>query len=416
MKLQNKKHLLGGPINFISIVEFNDIPYNRFYDTLEDRAEAIEATEPGTGYQRVYHEMMSEVFSDMVSKIATGKTVLVSYKDVIEHFDDMIMKPYLKEREKQNIPIDVKLCDNAEIKRKTLENFNDILASGVTSALDATKAMIAAGQLTLDDTIAYMNSKQNKTPTKGEALTLTSYAMALKEINKDRSFFDMLRNLRIHFREKSAIKKMRMLASQHSKIENLEVEARDGNPKIIDLRFKLAEALEAANNEHARTDDIEIELIPGEKSEEIDVSNILDVSELKREEDIFDDNFNLYEIDSEDIKEEDIAGRSANYDLVDPDEIGDNEPSEPENEANIANDDAISEFDGIIKDAGTGAQEFDDDEISVIDGDNIEKGIDGVRESIDADKLFADLNSESPIESERISISDLPKARANTIN
>ena len=52
----------------------------------------------------------------------------------------------------------------------------------------------------------------------------------------------------------------------------------------------------------------------------------------------------------------------------------------------------------------------------MIDGDNIEKGIDGVRESIDADKLFADLNSESPIESERISISDLPKARANTIS
>lgn len=250
MRLPKKGYLPAGAIEFFATVEFNGIRHESFYDIFENRAEAVDFINPGDGYQHAYHEMLNEVFQDMVNKIAQGKSTSHTFEDIIRLYDELAIKPYLEECKKQNVPTQMKTCDSPVVRQKVLSDFKNILDNSVVSALDETREKLRDNHLTLDNIESYTQSKWNKTPTKSEAITLTAYAMALKEQNKKRSFLEMLGSLRIHIKEKFMIRNMKKLAAR-SGIEASQLErdaASNGNTKLTEMRDTIASQFEAGKD------------------------------------------------------------------------------------------------------------------------------------------------------------------------
>ena len=389
MKLPKKNYLLNGAIEFASRVGFGGFRVESFYDILEQRAEAVELVNPGSGYQHAYHNILNEVFQDMVNNIAQGKSVSHTFEEIISLYDDLAIKPYLEECKKQDVPTQMKTCDSPVVRQKVLSDFKNILDNSVISALDETREKLRENHLTLDNIESYTQSKWNNTPTKSEAITLTAYAMALKEQNKKRSFFEMLGSLRIHIKEKFMIRNMKKLAAR-SGIEASQLErdaASNGNTKLTEMRDTIASQFEAgkdAAKEYAEQE-FEMQFIKNDPTGDLDKNTA-------KEGNIFGDDFDLFKIKSKDLGEEEIGGREAVFSFND-EKLG--------NDGNVDEEDLIDEAEN-------------EDDLSVIDEDNDEKDLDEVRTSINLDKEFNDLNKS--FTAKRTASEDIPQtSRSHSI-
>ena len=210
-------------ISFGSLTKIKGFSFKDF----EDRAEALELQNPGQGYQLAYQETMTDMFRKILDRHSRYEENVPTLNEFLQYYDDILMKGYFAERKAQKIGGDIKMTANGR-KLETFESFKNVMNEHpATSVVNKVNNKFASGEFTLDNTrdMAKAKTKANATPTKAEALELVACATFLEKRNKERSFWSMLISLPTHFKERSAIKAMKALASRYDTIANLKREA-----------------------------------------------------------------------------------------------------------------------------------------------------------------------------------------------
>ena len=221
---------------------FSKIKDFRFED-FEDKAEALEKQNPGQGYRLAYQETLTDLFRKIFNKHLQGEENLPTLGKFVQYYDTILMKTYLDERKAQNMGVDIRIHTGGP-SLETLEAFRQILDEHpASSVVDKVNQRFASGELTLDNTYDRVKAKAKGTPTRAEARELVACAAFLENRNKERSVWNMLLNLRTHFKERSAVKAMRALAGKCGKIKALMHEAENESADLKKLRSDVADGI-----------------------------------------------------------------------------------------------------------------------------------------------------------------------------
>lgn len=217
-------------------------------DDFENRVEAFDEANPGEGYQIVYQETLKEWFQDIVEKYMMGKSTIVDPESMVHYFDSQIIKPYLKECEKQGITgVNIKTNEESApgLNQETLQTLKSVIDGAVTP-VRAASFMYEMEQLPLAEAAKYASDREKKIPSRGEAITMISYAKGIEQVHKKRKFRDILANLSLHFKEWRTIRALKKIAKKTSNYEELVQEAVNGNSKFVNLKKQVEDKLIAA--------------------------------------------------------------------------------------------------------------------------------------------------------------------------
>lgn len=229
-----------------SIRKFNDSFRKNFdLDKFEARAEELERTNAGKGYQMAYNESVFEMFKNRLQELSERDTPVMPFDHMIVQFDLDIMDKYANECKKQNIET------NLELNFAQFQLSNDILR-GLKKILDETPltpmqkaaeevkngTVTPASALKWVDQIRKESTETPPKPDKESALKMVAYAKAIQKKNESRNFFQFIGSIfnLSHFREKNAIKTLRSFASRCEGIDKLEAEANKEPEKFRDTR------------------------------------------------------------------------------------------------------------------------------------------------------------------------------------
>lgn len=227
--LPNKETLKFGLDSFRSLSKTNNFTYEAF----EERAEELEKQLPGTGYQLAYNESLIQTFRSFVDKLLSDDKPQISFSDLINCFDKMLINPYIRECKAQGVAVNL----HPSLTPDMLTTFSQILENNPNvNVFHHTARKFEHGEITLDSAYADAKNRANTVPTKKEALELVSRAAFLEARNKERGFWNSLFNFRTFFKELFAISAMKKLASKAGDIKELEYEARNGSREICMLK------------------------------------------------------------------------------------------------------------------------------------------------------------------------------------
>ena len=233
--------------NFSTLSGSDFINFVSYIKTFEARAEELEAENPGKGLQLAYQEALAEVFKkSYVDKIVDKKSLYVnSPMELVELFDNNIMRPYVEALEKQGEKVELELNPKGGLNLATLESFKKI-ADGVEtrSYFEKTVEELNADPAAYDRMMKFMEEKRALPPDEIEStdsVRLTAMAMAIEDRRNKRTFKEAFLNLGTHIKEWFAIRAMRKIVSSADNLETLEqlVTERQENNKLRDLKETL---------------------------------------------------------------------------------------------------------------------------------------------------------------------------------
>ena len=248
-KLNEKaRDIIGFKVaNFSTLSGSDFIKFVSYIKTFEARAEELEAENPGKGLQLAYQEALAEVFKkSYVDKIVDKKSLYVnSPMELVELFDNNIMRPYVEALEKQGEKVELELNPEGGLNIATLESFKKI-ADGVEtrSYFEKTVEELNADPAAYGRMITFMEEKRALSPDEikpEDSVRLTAMALAIEDRRNNRTFKEAFFNLGTHIKEWFAIRAMRKLVSSVDNLETLEqlVTERLENEKLRELKETL---------------------------------------------------------------------------------------------------------------------------------------------------------------------------------
>ena len=227
--------MLSGLINFKTLTDIQTFSFDGF----EKRAEELEKQHPGQGYQLSYNESLNQVFRAYAEKCQTAKGYVEPLNEIVEYFDNCLIKKYLAECEKQGVDVRIKTSENG-ISAENLNAFSNTLDSiPVNNVLIDTYKKFESGELDLDSVYDDVKARENTIPTREQALELVARAAYLEDKNENRSRLWTVLKLFTHFKELSTIKKLRTLAEKADNVSVLETEAENENYRLARLRHEV---------------------------------------------------------------------------------------------------------------------------------------------------------------------------------
>ena len=340
LPLQNRVAIGFNPIRFSGLLGSNSFSgKDEFYVRFEDRAEALEQTAPGQGYQLAYNETLTSAFGALVAKYMnqtqdTGGTL--TFEQLIDYFDSIVMIPYFKEREKAGIGVDVKTGKDA-LNSEMLGDFVSILDQATAAT---TRAMVDAkfewGALTLDSIAARVESVKNKTVSRIEAREFALCAVHLEAENAKRHPFWKIFNP-THYKELRTIKALKEIATKTASMDLLLDEAVNGPD---DLRI-LKDAVELAHGKAVSTERLANQNMTSSAERKAEISDIENSFKNLSEEEIKDELNDTILFDGDDL----VA------DNGDKDFFRDNDQSVIENGDGVQNDEDDLDLKSALEDA-----------------------------------------------------------------
>lgn len=231
-------------LSFGSLTKIKDFKFEDF----ESRAEELEVQNPTQGYQLAYEETMTDMFGKILDRHARYEQNVPSLNEFVQYYDSILMSGYFMERKAQNIGVNIRMSTNGP-RLEALESFYKAMYEHpATSVVNRVSHKFDSGELTLESThnMVKAKAKEKAVPTKAEALELVACATVLEKRNKDRSILRMLISLPTHFKERSAIKAMKALASKCGNIADLNREAKKESEGIKSLRADVESSLSIA--------------------------------------------------------------------------------------------------------------------------------------------------------------------------
>ena len=215
------------------------------YEDFEDRAEELEALNPGKGYQLAYQATMIDLFRPLLDRYLREEPNVPTLKEFVQYYDAFLMNGYLNERKAQGMEVNIQLSGKGA-SIEVLESFREILEEHPSTTTEKEiKEKFDSGELTLDNTydMAKAKEKTNATPTRKEARELVVCAEILERRNQQRPVWRMLLSLWTHFKERSAIKMMRNVARRCDKIAVLTHDAKNENADLKKLRDDVSDGI-----------------------------------------------------------------------------------------------------------------------------------------------------------------------------
>jgi hypothetical protein len=238
-KLSEKslKNLRFHPLQFAGFLQAGNFEAKGFFNRFEDRAEELDLKHPGKGYQLAYNEALTNAFGGLVAKHIRRDPELemLTFNELIEHFDNMMMGPYFDARRKEGLEYEINMGIEA-FDKEMIESFDSILQQATSRNLVAeTNERFENGELTLDSVSRYAESLKDSYPSREDACKLAVYAEYLEKRNEDRPIIWMVLGFLTHFKELSTIKQMRAIAEKQAPVDVLLKEAVEGSRKLNDL-------------------------------------------------------------------------------------------------------------------------------------------------------------------------------------
>ena len=232
-------------------------------DEFEARAESLNQTKPGKGYQLAYQETLSNFFKATIKKVSETNQVRIPMDQIVWNFDMLVTRPYLEECEKQGVNINLTPNDGIGMNVETLETLKKVLDETPNTVARRAAEEFKTGEMTTERALKWVNEmKPNKDkikkPEREDAIKMVSYANVIAKQNKDRPFFKMLFNLGTHFEEKRAIKTLRSFASRLDDVAKLEKEADKEPEAIANIRQTLESDMNIAKKNEAGREHIDL--------------------------------------------------------------------------------------------------------------------------------------------------------------
>ena len=234
---KNLKNLQFFPLQFAGFLQAGNFEAKGFFNRFEDRAEELDLKHPGKGYQLAYNEALTNAFGGLVAKHIRRDPELemLTFNELIEHFDNMMMGPYFDARRKEGLEYEINMGIEA-LDKEMIESFDSILQQATSRNLvEEAKESFENGELTLDSVSRYAESLKDKYPSREDACKLAVYAEYLEKRNEDRPIIWMVLGFLTHFKELSTIKQMRAIAQKQAPLDTLLSEAVNGSRALNNL-------------------------------------------------------------------------------------------------------------------------------------------------------------------------------------
>jgi hypothetical protein len=185
-------------------------------------------------YNLAYLELLEEEYRKQIQNAIDGKECVGGF-EFLHDFENSLMANYRFWDVYHNDYVSKLDPWGGKTRNELLNRMKAILDSTPTNKMAMASADLASGKLNMDTMLNFTRSNSAENVTKENALTMVSYANALEQKNKARSFWKMLGNLRTHFQEKNAIKEMRAAAEKSGEsLYNLERLAHK-NPDFVEM-------------------------------------------------------------------------------------------------------------------------------------------------------------------------------------
>ena len=241
--LQNKETLIG-KINEFNRLTGSDVDAIPFFEKIEARSKELAPFHEDSGWMMACHEAVVGIFEESyLDKLVKGQKPLVeSAGDFIKLFDEYVMKPYVLEREKQGEPMDISSSYGAYNSPSSIKSISDLINSKTIPSLkDETLEKFKSGELTIDMALDFVENQKKAYYTTNSYFMLGSYADAIDNIHKNRSFLDMLRDIPTYFKEWRAIRTIRNMIKKNSNPEWIEadISKERKNPALDDTNREI---------------------------------------------------------------------------------------------------------------------------------------------------------------------------------
>ena len=240
---------------------YNDNFRSNFsYEEFEKRAEELEKTNPGKGYQLSYYESLGNVFKDYLTNAMTVNHLPGVPSFLASNFDYYVMGHYKGECKRQGVDPGFETQNNFSISLTTAELFNNILENTVTTLKGSISKKFESGEMNMDKALEFARKKSENrfVIEKGDAALIAGYAKVLEEKNKSRSWLDFFLNIPTHFREKSAIKELKKIAQKGGDPEEIEKLVNEDNKNVKNIKSDVAKSLNAARERSTEKEKLDL--------------------------------------------------------------------------------------------------------------------------------------------------------------
>ena len=302
--------LKNHPHQFSTLILSDSFSPDNFYEQFEDRAEELEQTFPGQGYQLAYDEVLTNAFGGIVAKHIKkdDEAEMLSLEGMLEYFELMLMIPYFSAREDEGLSHEIVRGKDA-LTPDVLNTFAQILNQANEFTDDKIVAReFESGEVTLDSLAAQVKALKGTIPSREEARKLIAYADYLDNINEGRTTLQTILNFRKHFKELELIDELVKIATYQGKdkeplnAENLLDEATNGSLSFQNLKYEVAGQMEIGKVYF--TDDVAMDIEAGilyGDSEEIDELNAENDLIGLNDDKSFNDSFSLDDDDDKSL-------------------------------------------------------------------------------------------------------------------
>ena len=257
-----------------SVRKFNNLAkYNFNIEEFEAKAEEFERTSPGQGYQLAYKFEIESITKNAIGMKLRAEHVRMEPDDLIIEFGASVMETYLDECKRQNVATDFRVSGYGGLDLEALETVKAVLNESPTSPMKAAALELKDGRMTLERATEWVNGMKERTPDESDAIKMISYAKALEDRNKSRTFLQFIGNFFTHFKEKAAIKTLRSFASRNrAGYENLVQKAEKEDEGIESFRNRIDSQLEDTRAVESQRVNIRIQEL--ERERELEKTNV----------------------------------------------------------------------------------------------------------------------------------------------
>ena len=197
-------------------------------EDFQSRAEEL------NNYNLAYEELLKTEYKRQIDNAIKGKQCVGGF-ELLAAFEDNLMAGYRHWDKQHNNGVTRLDAWGGKSRIEHLNMMKDILDNTPTNRMAMAAADLKNGVIDINGMLAFTRSDADEKVTPEKAQTLVSYAKALEDRNKGRSFWAWLRNLGTHFQEKRAIREMRA-AAEKSGLSLYELErSAHKNPDFVEM-------------------------------------------------------------------------------------------------------------------------------------------------------------------------------------
>ena len=186
-------------------------------------------------YNLAYEELLKTEYKRQIERAIKGEECVSGF-DLLFNFENDLMEDYRYWDKFHNNGVTKLDPWGGKDRVALLGMLRNVLDSTPANKMAMAAADLKNGAINIDGMLSFTRSNiTDDTVSVEHAQTMVSYAQALADRNKNRSFWKMLGNLGLHFQEKRAIREMRA-AAEKSGLSLYELErSAHKNPDFVEM-------------------------------------------------------------------------------------------------------------------------------------------------------------------------------------